>query len=485
MKSTNFEKIFYPRNIAIVGVSADGYGFGRGILLSLLAMNYEGAIFPVNPRGGTCEGLKTYKRIEDIPCEIDFAIIAVPASLVPAALEECRKKGAAGAEIMSSGFRELGTSEGSDLEEEIKKIAARGIRVIGPNCFGIYCPESGLTFLPGPDLSRKNGNVAFISQSGGMSIDLANIGKWMGINFSKVISFGNGIDLRETELLNYLGQDPETHVISMYIEGIDDGESFYQTLRRVSSQKPVIVYKGGTSEAGGRAVASHTASMGGSRIIWESILRQARAIQTKDLLETAQACLAFSMLPDRVYKGITIIGGGGALGVAACDSAESYGLTLPPFSGEIYDSITEILPKPGSSAANPIDVANPHVAPSKLRDIMLNAARDERVDIQIQVPLLYHYKSLALMMGEPAIENIIPYVEMAEGAKEVVDKSGKPVVLVLPNARQSLDAIDVEIIMRKARMSFLERGIPVFDSLSDALRAISHVSSYRRRRSCD
>jgi acyl-CoA synthetase (NDP forming) len=150
---------------------------------------------------------------------------------VPAALEECRKKGAAGAEIMSSGFRELGTSEGSDLEEEIKKIAARGIRVIGPNCFGIYCPESGLTFLPGPDLSRKKGNVAFISQSGGMSIDLANIGKWMGINFSKVISFGNGIDLRETELLNYLGQDPETHVISMYIEGIDDGESFYQTHR--------------------------------------------------------------------------------------------------------------------------------------------------------------------------------------------------------------------------------------------------------------
>ena len=218
---TNFERIFHPKRLAIVGVSTEGgSSFGTGIFRSLQFIGYSGEIFLVNPKGGELLGNRIYKSVEDIPDGIDFAIIAVAARLVPDVLESCRLKGAEAVEILSAGFKELGTSEGIALEQQIKQIAARGIRVIGPNCFGIYCPKSGLTLLPGPDLSRESGTAAFLSQSGGMSIDFANEGKSIGLKFSKIVSFGNGADLRDAELLRYLGDDPETGVINMYIEGI-------------------------------------------------------------------------------------------------------------------------------------------------------------------------------------------------------------------------------------------------------------------------
>ena len=364
----DYEKMFHPKRIAILGVSPEGasVGLGNGLLLALQAMGYEGEIFPVNPRGGTFAGLNIFRKVEDIPGEIDFAIIAVAARMVPESLEACRKKGAAGAEIISSGFSELGTPEGISLEQEIREIASRGIRVIGPNCFGIYCPKSGLTFMPSPDLPRETGPVAFLSQSGGMASDFTSIGKWMGLRFSKVVSFGNGADLREVDFLQYLHDDPETRVISMYVEGIKNGESFFQTIKSVARKKPVIVYKGGLSEAGQRAVVSHTASMGGSRVIWPAILRQVHAIQVQDMQEMAQASLAFSLLPERVFQGVSVIGGGGALGVAACDAAESFGIGIPSFSSELKARIETFLPKPGSSAANPVDVANPYVPPQDI-----------------------------------------------------------------------------------------------------------------------
>ncbi len=479
---TDFERIFHPRRLAVIGVSAQGMGFGRGILDSLLSIGFEGEIFPVNPKGGEVFGLKIYPRVEDIPGQIDFAIIAVAASLVPETLRVCREKGAAGAEILSAGFRELGTEEGIALEEAIKAEAAKGIRVVGPNCFGIYCPRSGLTLLPGPDLSRKSGPVAFMSQSGGMAIDFAFTGMWMGFGFSKMISFGNGTDLRETELLDYFADDPETGVIALYMEGVDDGDRFFRALKSAAAKKPVIVYKGGLSEAGNRAVASHTASMGGSRVIWESLIKQAGAVQVHDFQELCHACLAFTLLPLRAYHGLTVLGGGGALGVAACDAAEANGMFLPPLSGAIYDAVYEALPKPGSSAANPIDVANPFVPPQALKTVLTEAGKDERVDIQIQVTLLYHYKAITKRLGLPSMREAAPLKEFGEAARIAFQKTGKPVVLVLPSCRQAIDDMDLEDLMRYARQIFIERGIPVFTTLQDALRAIRHVSDYYCRR---
>ena len=480
---TYFERIFHPQSIAIIGVSAEsgGTGFGSGMFRAIKTMGFEGKMFPVNPKGGNLNGLQIYKQVEDIPGKVDFAIITVSAKYVPEVLEGCLKKGIEGVEIISSGFSELGDEAGKELENRVQQIAATGIRVIGPNCFGIYCPKSALTLLPGPDLSRQSGPVAFISQSGGMAIDLALKGKWMGIRFSKVISFGNGADLRETELLQYLADDPETKVICMYIEGIKDGDAFFESIKYAAKKKPVIVCKGGLSLAGNRSVASHTASMGGSRVIWQSVLKQVNAIQVQDLGELAEAALAFSLLPVGIFKRISVIGGGGALGVSACDAAEVLGIEIPPFSKEQQESIGQFLPKPGSSAINPIDVANPFVSPLALKEILLMAGKDSRVDLQIIVSLLYHYKVMATAMGLK-VADVAPFRELADVIRDVVKTTGKPVVVVLPNPKKGLYDLDLMEMLVLARSEFLERDLPVFDELPEALRAMDHVSSYFEQR---
>ncbi|MGV8057729.1 MAG: CoA-binding protein [Smithellaceae bacterium] len=480
---TNYEKIFNPGKIAIIGVSANdgGQGFGSGILLSIQTMGFAGDIFPVNPKGGSFSGLTIYKKIEDIPGTIDFAIISVPAHTVPGILEACRQKGAAGAEILSSGFEELGTKQGFELEEEIRKIAAKGIRVIGPNCFGIYCPKSGLTFLANPDLPRETGPVAFLSQSGGMASDFMSTGKWMGFRFSKAVSFGNGADLRETELLRYLGDDPETGVISMYVEGIKDGNDFFETIKNVARKKPIIICKGGLSRAGRKAVVSHTASMGGSRVIWESILQQVHAVQVRDMQEMAQACLAFSFLPQKRFASISVVGGGGALGVVACDAAEANSIEVPSFSPELRALIEAPLPKPGSSGGNPVDVGNPYISPQVLKEVLLHAAKDDRIDLQVLITLLHHFKVMARSLPGKSVAGVMPYRELADAVGDVVTTTGKPVIVVLQNAQRGTDDLDVVELTAKARQAFIERRIPVFDEIGDALRALKHVNTYYQR----
>lgn len=488
-ESTTFQsldRIFNPSSIAIVGVTTEGFGFGRGILRSLMAIGFSGKIYPVSTRAGSAEGLTIYPSVEDIPDTIDFAIITVPARHVPSVLESCRKKGALGAEILSSGFKESGTPEGSDLEEKVKAIAATGIRVIGPNCFGIYCPESGLTILPGFDLSREPGGVALLSQSGGLSVDFAWIGKWRGIRFSKFLSFGNGCDLRETEMLSYLRQDPDTKVICMYLEGVPDGRAFLSAMKETAAVKPIVVIKGGLSESGSRATASHTASLGGQRLIWEAALRQCRALQVENLEELCDAALAFSLLPAKEYKGCSVVGGGGALGIAAADAAESFGITVPRLRKDIQEAILEFLPKPGSSAANPIDIANPFMKPEHLKKVLLKASEDEQVDFHIVNSLLFHYASFKHNTGYPGtLRELVPCRELAWACKEAVELGQKPVVVVLPNLKQGEDNIDIEEVIREARRLYTEAGIPVYDDVKNALRAVSLVSNYWRRRKKD
>ncbi len=323
--------------------------------------------------------------------------------------------------------------------------------------------------------------MAFLSQSGGMAIDFAHTGKWMGVRFSKVISFGNGADLRETELLRYLAHDPETHVITMYIEGIKDGDAFFQEIRSAASLKPVIVCKGGLSLAGRRTVVSHTASMGGNRVIWQAILNQVNAPQVQDLAEMAQTSLAFSLLPEKTFKRISVIGGGGALGVNACDAAETFGIEIPQLSAGLQASIENFLPRPGSSAKNPIDVANPHVPPQALKEILRLTAADDQIELQIIVSLLYHYKAKARALGQP-VAAVTPYPELADAIRDVVKETAKPIIVILPNPKKGVDDLDVIELLALARKEFLDRGLPVFDEISDAIRAIGHVNTYYGRR---
>jgi acyl-CoA synthetase (NDP forming) len=479
---SRLERIFHPRRLAVIGVSGDSVGFGSRTILTLQQFGFKGEIFPVNPKGGTIAGLNIVKTIEEIPGELDLAIIAVPAPYVPSALEACRQKGVVGAEILSAGFKEIATSQGLDLEKQIKEIVKKGIRVVGPNCFGIYCPAGGLTILPGPEFPRESGSVAFLAQSGGMAGEFVWNGTSLGLRFSKVVSFGNGVDLRETELLGYLGEDPETKVICMYIEGVEDGRAFFRTLKKVSAKKPVIIYKGGLSKSGSRAVVSHTASLGGSRQIWESMLRQSNAVQVNNSREMAQAALAFSILPGRPYRGVAAVGGGGALGVSAADTAELYGIDIPILSQETQDQIMAILPKPGSSATNPVDAANPGVPPEVLKEVLMKSGKEETIDLQILIQLFFIYKSIIRLGGGLSLDEATPYRPLAQALLEVQDKTDKPVVLILPNPRREVDDVDLEEVRRKACQLFFDKNILVYENLTDAFRSIDKVSRYYGRR---
>jgi len=217
--------------------------------------------------------------------------------------------------------------------------------------------------------------------------------------------------------------------------------------------------------------------MGGSRLIWQSVLKQVNAIQVYDLEELAEACLAFCFLPQKVYKRLSIVGGGGALGVTACDTAENYGMEIPPLVSGIRERVEDLLPKPGSSGTNPVDVANPFVEPKVLKEILRAAAVDDQIDLQIMVSLLYHYKTMARMLGRP-VAQVAPYRELAESISDVVKESGKPIVVVLANPKRGVDDLDIVEMLALARQEFLSRGLPVFDELHEAIRAVGHVNAH-------
>ena len=195
------EPLFYPRSLAVVGASTNETKFGGRFLQALIDFGYQGPIYPVNPKGSEIVGLKMYPNVREIPQPVDLADIMVPAHLVPQVLEDCLAKGIRAAQIFTSGFAETGEEQGRLLEKELGALAKRGIRIIGPNCFGVYCPEGGHTLLPGGDFPRDSGPVAFITQSGGHAVEFARLARGTGIRFSKVVSYGNACDVNESDLL--------------------------------------------------------------------------------------------------------------------------------------------------------------------------------------------------------------------------------------------------------------------------------------------
>lgn len=240
-----FEPLFYPQSLAIIGASVELAKFGNIILSAIQEIGYSGKIYPVNPDGGGINGLKVYRSLKEIPGEVDFAIITIPAPSVLGALEECLGKGVQAAEILTAGFKETGDPAGKKMEEEIARVARRGLRILGPNCFGVYCPESGLTIIPGYNFSRETGPVGFFSQSGGFCADLGQMAKGLGIRFSKMVSYGNGCDVAACDLLEYFFADEKTRIIAGYLEGLEDGPRFLRLLKenreknRLSSGRPV------------------------------------------------------------------------------------------------------------------------------------------------------------------------------------------------------------------------------------------------------
>jgi len=468
--------IFYPRALAVVGVSRDERKFGGLFLQALLDFGFKGKIYPVNPEGTEILGLKTYPTVRDVPEPVDLAAIMVPAPLVPSVLEDCLARGVKGAEVFTSGFAETGNERGRALERELTLIARRGIRIVGPNCFGIYCPGSGLTLLPGGDFPRDSGPVAFISQSGGHAVEFAREAKGRGIHFSRVISYGNGCDLNEADLLEYMAQDDETKIVAMYIEGPREGRRFAQLVRDLAPRKPVIIWKAGLTRAGERAVHSHTASLGGEEAVWDALFKQTAAVPVRGLEELADTVLAFLHLPASTGRRVGVIGGGGGISVAAADACDRVGLEVPPFDDDVQQKLREVLPAAGTSVRNPVDIGAPLIPPQAFQRVLESVASADCVDTIIATQAMFYV--LGGTLGPPPSERGRFLQSLIEAPARVRDRFGKPIVIVLPVGGDELEMVEAEQGRREIRDQYLSMRIASYPTLERAARAIANVATY-------
>jgi len=353
---SNLECVFSPRSMAVVGLSPDPHGtwLNQVYLQAPLNAGFEGPIYPVNLKGGYIGKLRVYTSLRDVPGPVDYVISCVPAQSTPDLLEDCRATGVKVVQLYTAGFSETGQDDGIELQNRLMDIARRGrLRLIGPNCMGVYCPSSGMSFSP--DFPKEPGNIGFLCQSGGNTIYLVRTGVARGLRFSKAISYGNACDLNECDVLEYLSDDPETEAIAAYIEGATDGKRFVGALNKAASAKPVVIYKGGYTEAGSRAAASHTGAMAGSQAIWDGVIRQAGAVRVNSIEEMADMLMALLRVkPPRGFNAC-VVGVGGGASVLASDELEKAGLKLPPIPVSIQEKMQQIIPPAGGMLRNPID----------------------------------------------------------------------------------------------------------------------------------
>lgn len=290
------QPLFTPRSVAFFGVSSKDNSTGNQFLRALKAYGFSGDIYPVHPSLAEIYGHKVYSNVRDIPGPVDMAIIVAPARHVPQIIADCVEKRVPVAEIFSAGFREV-DEEGRRLEQEIIKRVQGKIRIVGPNCFGVYSPKGGLTLMPGANYPRKSGNIGILAQSGGWVTDLIWGSDGFNVFFSKAVSYGNGIDLNEVSLMEYFAADPDTEIIGSYLEGINEGRRFLEVVKSLRGRKPVVIWKGGLSETGRRAVSSHTGSLAGDRNVYNAFFKQSGAVQAHDFEELLDTIAIFDYVP--------------------------------------------------------------------------------------------------------------------------------------------------------------------------------------------
>jgi len=381
--SESLEPFFYPTSIALAGITVDNpQHWTRTFLDSLLEFQFEGPLYLVNPKGGEIRGIKVYRRFADIPQDVDYVIGTVPAKAAPGLIEECAHKRVKAVHFCTAGFSETGEEEGARLEAQLADLSRRtGIRIIGPNCMGIYCPGSRMSF--NTDFPKESGPVGFISQSGGNTGGLIRRVMSRGVRFSKVISYGNACDLNESDFLEYLASDPETTIIGLYIEGIKDGRRFRQALEKAAREKVIVLLKGGITEGGARAAASHTGSLAGSERIWDSLCKHLGIIQVHSLEEFADLLVTLRFMSDAGGRRVALIGGGGGSSVLIADEFERSGLQVPPITQEMRDRIREFTPIAGNILRNPIDYSQNMTEPEKLLRTIHIISQWEGIDFLI------------------------------------------------------------------------------------------------------
>lgn len=465
------DEIFSPRGVAVVGVSPTGRGFATGILASLKSAGFP-AIYPINPRYPEVFDMPCYPSLQAVPGPVDHVIVSIPAESALALLDDCAAKGVRSVHFFTAGFSESGLQERADLERTmLEKARAGGFRIVGPNCIGLFVPKSKLVNTASVPI--EPGPIAFISQSGGHAQNLPEYGSPRGLRFSKVVSYGNGLDIDESELLEYFARDPETEIIAAYIEGVKDGRRFFNAVKNAASNKPVVIYKGGTTEAGKRAAHGHTASLTTSVAAFEALCRQMNVIRVDDIDEMVDVLVALRFAqPIPTGTEIVVAGAGGGPSVLASDELEKAGLQMPPLSKATQAELLKFLPLAGAILINPLDASN----------LAMPDAIGATLKVVSQLPdvhmMLYHigFHPISSWGGgrfaQPSF--LEPTIEAIHDVKQT---SGKPVLLVL---RQPININNMKDFLG-AQEAFVKAGLPVFYSLHQAGQAMARVINWKKR----
>ncbi len=375
------DAIFNPGSVAVIGASDNPGKLGSHVMRSLTEGGYPGKIFPVNPGKGEIFGIKTYPSLLQVPEEVDLSIIVLPAEQVPKIIKECNKKGVRGIVLITAGFKEIEDQRGEDLQKEISELANQfGIKIIGPNTFGIVNLHLPLNASFTPEFSQvKKGGISFVSQSGGMSHLMAFISMKNQVGMSKIVGLGNRCNIDFAEMVDYLIEDPKTRVIAMYLEGIDHPRRLIEVVKRGNNRKPVLAYKVGRSQTSDKASQFHTGSLAGKHEIYEGAFRQAGILtvrSSEELLDTSKA-LSMSPLPEGSH--VAVLSGQAGPGMAACDVCEIEGLSLPPFSIETQKRIEELLP-PLAIRTNPVDMGPAWYDSGAIKGIVQAVLDDKKID---------------------------------------------------------------------------------------------------------
>ena len=442
----DFEKFFNPRSIAVIGASNSVGKVGYALLYNII-QNKDRKIFAINPEEQEILGTPCYPSVLKVPGEVDLAVIAVPAKIVPQVIRECGEKKIPFAVVISAGFKEVG-GNGAELGREIKKIAEEyNIGLLGPNCLGVIDARSGLNATFGVD-SPIAGNIALLSQSGALGTAMLDWASEQGIGFSKFVSLGNEAVFTELNFLEFLKGDDDSKAILLYLEKISDGEKFAQLAKEITATKPVVILKAGRSDRGGEAVKSHTGSLTSEDSVFEAVCRQSGVIVVHSLHELFDVAKLFHIGILKPLKNLAILTNGGGPSIVAADLVEfSRSLTLANFSQELKDKLKKVLPKMGS-VGNPIDILG-------------------------DAPSLRYKDALEILAGESDIEAILTILtpQMMTETKETAEiltsyHKQKPIIPIMIGGSAVQQGVEVLKNNSLVNFDFPEDVVVALDALA-------------------
>ena len=465
-------RLFSPSSVAIVGASLNPFAGGYQFTRFIIDHGFQGKLYLVNPTSSEILGLKVYPRLTEVPeSSVDYVISCIPADGVPSLLEDCGQKNVKLVHLFTARLKETGRDKETKLQGEILEKARKlGIRILGPNCMGIYYPKLGLSF--NHELPRESGPVGGFFQSGGGAGEFVRYAALRGVRFSKIISYGNASDIDEVELLNYFASDNETKVIASYIEGVKDGKKFAEALALAAKKKPVIILKGGRGRTGAKLALSHTASLAGSINVWQAALKQYGAVMVSNFQELIDQVVAFTFLPPITGRRVIVAGGGGGKSMVSADVWEEEGFELPELSVAFREKLKEKVPELWDWVRNPIDASLFQGTPVVDINLLEWLSNEDGSDILVA----------NLTQDDPLPNDIWEKMLAANFLQSVVaiKKNDKPVICVIETGEIGLAEMETWKwrAIAETRRQIVNQGLAVFPSPEGAAKAIRKLVNY-------